>query len=153
MASLRSFARSTAVAGAALVLVVGATFAHDAATGGLPAANPFSAAEDEDGPKADFDQQAGGSDEDAAERPEIDDQFEATDDADQPAEAAEPPKAEKPPKVEKHVEAVKPATKADDEDDNDQGEDEDNGNNDQGEHDTSHHNGSGDGEHDGGGDD
>ena len=106
-------------------------------------------------PKADFDQQAGGSDEDAAERPEIDDQFEADDEATEPAEAAEPAKAEKPAKVEKHVKVVKaakPATEADDEDDNDQGENEDNDNNDQGEHDGSDHSGSGAGEHDDGGD-
>ena len=62
MASIHNIARSTAVAGAALILVVGATFAHDAVSGGLPAAGSFSAAEDQDGPEADFDQPGAQSD-------------------------------------------------------------------------------------------
>ena len=154
MASIHSIARSTAVAGAALILVVGAAFAHDAVIGGRPATDPPSTLKDHDIPNADFEQEAE-SDEDAADRPEIDDQFEANDESDQP-EAAEPAEAERPAKIEKHVTVVKPAkhaTEAADEDDNDQGEDEDNDNNDQGENDDSDHHGSGGGEHDDGGDD
>jgi hypothetical protein len=149
MTRVHSIARSTAVAGAALILVVGATFAHDAVIGGLPATDQPSAVEDHDIPNADFDQGVE-ADEDAVERPEIDDQFE---DADEP-EAAEPaevekPAAAKPAKTEKHVKVVK-ATKtaeADDEDENDQGEAEDNDDNEQaGDHESN------DGEHDDGGD-
>lgn len=107
MSSVRTFARSTAVAGVALILVVGATFAHDAALVRSNVVSPVVNVDTEDAETGDVGLETG--DVEDVNRPEIDDQIENADDSAQPVTAEAAPKAEAPAKTAK---AAKPAKEA-----------------------------------------
>lgn len=107
MSSVRTFARSTAVAGVALILVVGASFAHDAALVRTNVVIPVVNVDTEDVETGDVGLETGDA-EDLI-RPEIDDQIENVGDSSQPVKAETAPKAEAPAKATKPAKVAKTA--------------------------------------------
>lgn len=107
MSSVRTFARSTAVASVALILVVGATFAHDAALVRSSVVSPVVNVDTEDAETGDVGLETG--DIEDVNRPEIDDQIENVGDSAQPVNTEATPNAEAPAKAAKAAKPAKPA--------------------------------------------